>query len=67
MTAPLISVPAIQAEGFEAMVFGTRMGEQGRCPPEYRSGFCFVPYAIGTTERANFLQGCCFALFGALH
>lgn len=64
MTAPLIDVPAIREEGFEAMSIGF---EARHWAPEYRAGFCSVPYAPGTTERANFMVGACAAVFGALH
>lgn len=39
-------------------------GMSMRSAPEYHMGFCFVPYKEGTTERANFLQGCVQAVFG---
>ena len=63
MTLPLIDVPAIRVEGFNAARDGA---QASRWAHEYRYGFCFVPeaYKPGSTERANFLQGCCYAVFG---
>lgn len=60
----MIELPTIRQEGFDAMRFGAAARYW---VPEYREGFCFVPYAPNTTERANFLQGCCYAYFGAPH
>ena len=63
MTAPLIDLPTIRVEGFHTMQAGS---EAGRWSTEYRFGFCFAPegYAPSSTERANFLVGCCHAVFG---
>lgn len=64
MIAPVIELPITRLEGIDAMLFGF---EACRWAPEYRCGFCFVPYAAGTTERANFLVGAAVAVFGAAH
>ena len=61
MIYPVIELPSIRQEGFEAMARGMSY----HSAPEYHHGFCFVPYRIGTTERANFLMGCVMAVFGS--
>ena len=59
MTAPLITVPALRQEGYEAMLRGLTMRLPG-----HPLGFCFCHYPVGSTERANFLSGCIVAVFG---
>lgn len=59
MIAPVIELPAIRAEGREAMLSGMLLRM-----PTYPLGFTFCPYKIGSTQRANFLMGCVTACFG---
>ena len=50
---PLIEVPDIRVEGYNAMLLGGRMASN-----PMPGGFTFCPYAPETTERVNFLVGC---------
>lgn len=55
----MITLIGNQARGAMAMSVGWRVrSESMPC------GFCFVPYALGTKERDEFLTGCRLAVFG---
>jgi len=59
--APTIVLPTIQIEGNIAMQRGRALSSAAT--PD---GLTFCPYPIGSTERANFLEGCRYAAFSAL-
>lgn len=56
--APTIEVPAIQREGYSAILAGRTMRE-----PAAPEGFTFCQYPLGSVERENFLAGCARAVF----
>lgn len=60
MSGPLIHLPQVREQGFDAAAIGIRMRNS-----EMPLGFTFCPYPVGSTERANFLQGCIKAFFHA--
>ena len=56
--APTIEVPAIQRDGYNAILAGRTMRE-----PAAPEGFTFCQYPLGSVERENFLAGCAMAVF----
>ena len=55
---PIPSIPAIQQQGYSAMI----LGRQARTPNAVE-GFTFNPYPLWSVEAINFSAGCIIAVF----